>query len=67
MQVPRFLLEAGAKINLETTLSVAAGFGDIEIVCKSPILKIIIDANSLTDQRKQSLRKVVKLRMLKKR
>ena len=33
LQVVRFLLEeAGAKINLETTLSVAAGYGDLEIV-----------------------------------
>ena len=33
LQVARFLLEeARAKINLETTLSVAAGYGDPEIV-----------------------------------
>ena len=26
------MMAAGAKINLETTLSIAAGYGDIEIV-----------------------------------
>jgi len=45
VEVARFLLEeAGAKINLETTLSVAAGYGDLEIV------KILLERGSNVNQ-----------------
>ena len=44
MQIPRALLEAGAKINTETTLSIAAGYGDLEIV------KILLERGSNVNQ-----------------
>ena len=44
VQIPRALLEAGTKINTETTLSIAAGYGDLEIV------KILLERGSNVNQ-----------------
>ena len=44
VQIPRALLEAGAEINTETTLSIAAGYGDLEIV------KIMLERGSNVNQ-----------------